>query len=146
MWSPPPPVNTRAVSGSCPNFCSSSASDSVPPLRGSMSSTTSPLGQGTSPMLESGCSSHHAWICLVSVVASLSPLRVRGCLPARPQCGAPQEQTAPARMLWTGNTWNPRSARRTAARRFVVSMTLAGEVTGFSSPRPAPRTSPSSST
>src|SRR5450755_2966022 len=115
MWSPPPPECCCAVSGKLPCSLTRAFRDSSPPLRGSTSTTMRPevVPVGI-PTLASGDCVQHIVIWARSVVASLYPWGVRGCLPADPRSIFPQEQLPPEGEC-TGRTGKPLSAYRSAA-------------------------------
>ena len=127
---PPEPVRTRGPGGRGPCSSSSDRMESTPPCRGSMSITTRPEGRPvTTPTFASGHCRHHASIRPTSVVASLRPCRVRGCLPGEAQSGRQHEQPEGVG-VWQGNTGRPSSAYRRA------SASGSGPLTGRSPPPP----------
>src|SRR5262245_22175366 len=81
---PPPPVNAVFVSGRFSCWRSRSDSDFFPPLSGSTSTTKKPApAPVATPTFALGHFFHHSRMVCKSVVASLNPFFVRGCLPGR---------------------------------------------------------------
>ena len=66
------------------------------------------------PTLALGHFSHHALICFRSVVASLTPCSVRGCLPGCGQASPRAHAQFPFSARWSGNTRQPCAAQRRA--------------------------------